>query len=406
MGVTLVKTLLKRKRLPRVLFAAAFVFAVFFAPLYTWLGPRSYVSYYEQRRLATRPEITWEGLWDGQVFTDAETFYADHFTFRDNFVRLNMSLDLALKRPVVKDIVVYSDALLSFHGFKKWDTAYLTELAEKAGADYKDLSDDIRSFGGYFCYLGLPLQSSYFAAKYPDYMDSREWHVDGIRAAFSKAMEENGVPFIDMHAIYDSMGTPDDFYFDSDHHYTFKGAFAAYTELINRINSDTGLNVEVLAESDLDFKTLPNPYLGSTNRKLYGLWPTKDKLEIALPRTTVEFSRTDNGVPVEASLFALPENDSDTVTYLAYMGGDIGETIIDTNRPELPDILIFGDSFTNPLETLLWYSFNRMYSLDLRYYNAKSLREYIDMYKPDVVICVRDETVYLSTDGNGAVARS
>ena len=88
------------------------------------------------------------------------------------------------------------------------------------------------------------------------------------------------------------------------------------------------------------------------------------------------------------------------------MGGDIGETIIDTNRPELPDILIFGDSFTNPLETLLWYSFNRMYSLDLRYYNAKSLREYIDMYKPDVVICVRDETVYLSTDGNGAVARS
>jgi len=47
-----------------------------------------------------------------------------------------------------------------------------------------------------------------------------------------------------------------------------------------------------------------------------------------------------------------------------------------------------------------------MYSLDFRYYTAQTLGEYIDKHKPDVVICVRDETVYLSTDGNGAVELS
>jgi len=384
----------------------ALCIAIFFAPLYTWLGPHSDISFYEQRKLASRPEISREGLWDGQFFKDAEACYADHFMLRDKFVKLNVLLDLALKRPVVNDIIVSPDALLDFHGFMKWDTAYLTGLAEKAGQNYGALNEKIKSYGGYFCYLGLPLQSSYFASKYPSYMDSRKWHVDDIRAAFSKAMVENKVPFIDMHAVYDSLGSPDDFYFESDHHYTFKGAFAAYTELMNRINADTDFDVEILTESDLDFITLPNPYLGSTNRKLYGLWPTEDKLEIAFPKTPVEFSRRDNGVPVETSLFALPKNDGDIVTYLAFMGGDVGETVIDTNRPELPDVLIYGDSFTNPLETLIWFSFNKMYSLDFRYYTAQTLGEYIDKHKPDVVICVRDETVYLSTDGNGAVELS
>lgn len=40
------------------------------------------------------------------------------------------------------------------------------------------------------------------------------------------------------------------------------------------------------------------------------------------------------------------------------MGGDIGESVITTNRPKLPNILIYGDSFTNPLETLLWTQAN------------------------------------------------
>ena len=83
------------------------------------------------------------------------------------------------------------------------------------------------------------------------------------------------------------------------------------------------------------------------------------------------------------------------------MGGDIGESVITTNRPKLPNILIYGDSFTNPLETLLWTQANELRSIDFRYHTQCTLKDYIAEHKPDIVICVRDETTFLSEAGNG-----
>lgn len=115
-------------------------------------------------------------------------------------------------------------------------------------------------------------------------------------------------------------------------------------------------------------------------------------------------SYADNGVPTSAQIYSLPENDKTMVDYTVYMGGDIGETIIETSRPSLRKALIVGDSFTNPLETLLWMSFDETRSLDYRHYSEKNLLDYIKEYQPDVVITVRDESVYLSQEGNGAIS--
>ena len=85
------------------------------------------------------------------------------------------------------------------------------------------------------------------------------------------------------------------------------------------------------------------------------------------------------------------------------MGGDYGETVLETHRPELPKLLIFGDSFTNALETLLYASFDETRSMDLRHYHGGSLRDYIADYRPDVVLCVLNDSFYYTTAGNGAV---
>ena len=140
------------------------------------------------------------------------------------------------------------------------------------------------------------------------------------------------------------------------------------------------------------------------NQLDYALHPTEDKIEIAYPKEEIPFSRTDNGVPTSAQIYSLPENDKTMVDYTVYMGGDIGETIIETSRPSLRKALIVGDSFTTPLETLLWMSFDETRSLDYRHYSEKNLLDYIKEYQPDVVITVRDESVYLSQEGNGAIS--
>ena len=70
-----------------------------------------------------------------------------------------------------------------------------------------------------------------------------------------------------------------------------------------------------MEKEDLIWETLPNPFLGSSNRKLYGLFPTDDKVEIAYPKTEIPFSRTDNGNPVPAQLYPIPEQEDDTAHY-------------------------------------------------------------------------------------------
>ena len=87
---------------------------------------------------------------------------------------------------------------------------------------------------------------------------------------------------------------------------------------------------------------------------------------------------------------SLPANDQEEVAYGAYMGGDIASTRIETHREELPSILIYGDSFTNGLESVIWQNFDTTYTYDLRHYTEMSIEECIEKAKPDVVIYLRN----------------
>lgn len=371
-------------------------------PLLTLLRWRNGASFYEQRMLAEAPEITGESLWSGQLFTDTESALSDHLPLRDRLLKADTRLDLALGRPKVNDLVVNTDVLLSVNGYFRGGLGNLADKAGETAARYAGLDALVRSCGGYFCYMGLPLQFTYFSDRYPAYMENRTWCTDPIRDAFSAAMEDADVPFLNMYALFQAQGMPEAFYFRTDHHFTCEGAFAARDALMSRLERDVpALLSAPLTRGDYIRTALPNPFLGSSNRRLYGLWENDDHLEIAEPKAAISFTRTDNGAAAAPSVFALPEDDTGAVTYSVYMGGDIGETVIDTNRPHLPSLLIYGDSFTNALETLLWADFDETRSLDFRCYDGSSLTDYIRKYRPDVVVCVRDESVFLSPEGNG-----
>ena len=185
--------------------------------------------------------------------------------------------------------------------------------------------------------------------------------------------------------------------------YPYVLAHERVEDCIDRIAEYEEDSLPVLTEEDLEFQSLPYPYIGSRNRKLYNLWPNDEQAVIAVQKDPVAFTRWDNGEPSDKPLFVLPASEELPTTYNLYMGGDFGETILDTDRPELPNVLVFGDSFTNALETLLYASFNEMHSLDLRYYTEQSLKDYIAAYQPDLVLCVQNDTFYYTEGGNNAV---
>lgn len=367
------------------------------------VGSKDRVSFYEQRTLAVAPLPTWGSLWDGSYLTQWETALGDRLPGREKLLKTYTRLNLALGRPVVNETVVTPQVLLPFQDYHHWDLGYLNEQAKESGAQFDALNQAVQSYGGYFLLMGIPPQSWYHREDYPAYMDDRAWHLQGIRKAFSQELTRRSIPFLDMREAYQRMGTPPDYYYLSDHHYTLAGAYAAYHTLLEQVRADTGWPVPAVNREDLVWETLPNPFLGSYGRKLYGLWEAGETIQVASPKVLIPFTRTDNGTPVEAKVLHLPETPEELVTYSTYMGGDVGETVIQTNRPSLKTALIFGDSFTNALETFLWMSFDETRCLDLRHYDTMSCLDYVKKYQPDLVLCVRDESTYLLPEGNGKV---
>ena len=360
-------------------------------------------AYYENRTLAQRPALTWESFWNGSFGSAMEDWYSDHMPGRATMLKADTKVQMdVLKRQVVNDVVVTEEVLLPFMEFDEHTPEEFEETVVGFADDLEKLNVWIQENGGRFYYAGLPEQRVYFGAKFPEMVNSHAAEYAASDSIFARVLGEQGVHFLDMRAAFETMGNPEKLYSLVDHHYNYYGAYAAYRSILDAFRAD-GWDLPVLEEEDLDFVELPNPYIGSRNRKLYNLWPTEEKAVIGVQKQPVAFTRTDNGQPSEKPLYVYAEEDYMPTTYSMYMGGDFGETVLETNRPELPDLLIYGDSFTNALETLLYASFDETRILDLRHYTEKSLKDYIAEYQPDIVLCVRNDTFYYTPSGNGNI---
>ena len=364
-------------------------------------GADKTASYYENRTLAEKPALTWAGLWDGSFGAAAESWFSDHFPGRLTLLKADTALQMRL-RPVVNGAVLGGEVLLPFRDYGQWSPSAQAEAAAERGRAFGALNDYVRAEGGTFLFVGLPEQRTYFAEQYPAYLNSCAEETASASALFRQALTERDVPFLDMGEVYDVQGHSRENYSAVDHHYTFWGAWSAYRAVMERLNA-LGCGLTPLTREELDVQQLPNPCVGSRNRKLYNLWPNEERMYIGVQKDPVAYTRWDNGSPSETPLYVLPATAAEPVTYGMYMGGDYGETILKTDRPGLGRLLIFGDSFTNALEPLLYTSFDETRSLDLRHYQGGSLKDYIADYQPDVVVCVLNDSFYYTTTGNGAV---
>ena len=372
----------------------------------TVLLPKERYSYYENRNLSAFPEISAETVLSGQAFGDLETLFCDYAAWRTPALKAVTWADLnVFHRPVVNDIVVTDDALLE-QLYTMPDTA--DDIARKAAdvaADNAALRDQIEAYGGHYCYIAVPCQYAYYEDEYPSYLENRSAYTAAELAALNSAMDAQGITHVDMGPIFDSLGHLPAFSSKVDNHYGLRGAYETYRAAVQALNDAYGLALSFPEEgTDVTFSALPNPYMGSRTRKLLGLRGDDEKLLTAAFREDIPFTRLDNWQEVASAVYALPATDTEPLTYELYMGGDIAETVLRTDRPELPSVLIFGDSFTNAVESLAYYSFDEMRSVDLRHYKTQSISDYIAAYQPDVVICIRDYEALLSRSDNGGLS--
>ena len=349
-------------------------------------------SYYENRSLAVFPPFGTHEVLEGEYFPQVEAWIGDHLAGRDQLLKLNTRKELALHDPVISDTVVTEDVLLPYHG------TVLNHYNEENMTQELDMLQELNEYcsrkGIGFLHVGIPEQSNAFRDRYPSWLNDSSYRDDSLRTDFMAGLAERGIDHLEM-AQYLSADY-EKFYSKTDHHFNLYGAYETYLRIMEYVNAH--YRTAPVTEG-LEITPVESSFLGSRNRKLFGLFQSDDRLYTYTLADPVPFERYDNGNPVEATVFAADRQNM----YNYYMGGDVAETVIHTNRPELPDVLVVGDSFTNALETILYTSFDEMRSLDFRHYTEKSIYDYLKEYQPDVILYVRDDLSYIVTDGNGGL---
>lgn len=388
-------------RLSELFVSVCFLAFLFGAMAVTVVREKADYSFFENRALASVPEYTAEADGDGSYVTQWERYLADQAALRSTLLKVKTRLDLALRRPVVNEVVMGEGILLPYLPAEQLDEGAVNAQAAAMAENLKSIQDVVNRYGGYYCYVHVPCQYACFPERFPSFLNSREALSRLSVEALSRELEVRGVPFLDVGAAYQSMGGLEQLSSRVDNHYSMYGAFAAYQLVLERVVEETGLDIPILREEDVTIEALPNPYLGSRERKLLSLVELSEPLYVLRPREEVPFTRTNLGQEGKSTVYALPALDWEALTYNLYMGGDIPESVIDTGREELPSVLIYGDSFTNAMECVLYLSFDKMYSLDLRYYEDMTLTDYIEQVKPDVVLCIRDTEALLDLRFNG-----
>lgn len=364
-------------------------------------GRRQEISEFENRYLAAHPAFSVQGLLDGSYFQGWDDYFSDHVAFRDDMMRDYLWLRLNVKKQVlVNDVMISEEALLPYLGEKDFGSDDYEGLAQAAVARLDNIRQAVEAGGGRFLFYGVEGQSVVFQEGYPSYLHTHVDYYEHCAAAFRSALAEAGISALYSHDVFTAeAGSPKPFYSAVDHHYNFLGAYKSY-EAICLWCRDRGLEIPIVDQAALNIRPAPEPFYGTYSRKLYGLSPIQESLLVFDDSVLPAYQRWDNGERTDAPLLQLPLGGS-SIQYTAYMGGDVGETVIRTGRPELPNILIVGDSFTNPVEALLVGSFNEIRSLDFRKYTDMTLTEYLQTYPADVVVVMRDSLNYVGDEGNG-----
>ena len=320
----------------------------------------------EKRYLAESPKLTWKTLTSGEFGEDVESWLADHIPGRDLLVGLNAYVDKLTGRQVTKDVYVAQGGFL-VEAPVVWDEAAakknmaaINAFAEKAG---KPVDLMIVPSAG-FC---LEDRVEGLADPYRD--------TEIIRDIYAMAGET--VEGIDLIPGFTAVGAPEELFYRTDHHWTSKGAYAAYKDYM------TVKNRESLEESDFTVTSFDGFY-GSTYSRS-GLWLTEGE-NIELWDSGLEFTVTNgDSDTVSSSLFYM-ERLKELDKYTVYLDGNHSTVRIENPQGE-GKLLVIRDSYSNCLGTFLANSYETVVLVDLRYYKEPVTELLAAEGFDDVLIC-------------------
>ncbi|MBR3935586.1 MAG: hypothetical protein IKJ57_03465 [Oscillospiraceae bacterium] len=417
----------RNDKLVKIASVAVPVLLILVIGILAWVLPQPTYSEYEKRDLNQMPEFSVESLFKGEYTLGVELAYADTFTFREGFVKLQAAIEEARGirvegaaiygpvPPTTDDEEPSSESSSVTESQPSTDTSSATESqpddiqssessssqTEESSEPEEPVDDGARgeTVAGIFVYKGIGYElfggskkaAEYYASvinKYGDkfgdsvnvynmvipkhaefypfpkkYANLSNSEKDSIDYIYS--MVDSDVTTVDAYSVLKEH-SDEYIYFNTDHHWTGLGAYYAYTAFMEAAG---------LSYYDYDYytkHTIENfrgtLYAGTNDQSMYDNPDSVEWCEFPVSNRAFQYKKGDLQNYYETTVMAGYAKGSNA--YGVFLGGDFPLTVIKTDVNNGRKLVIIKESYGNAPATFIASGFEETYVVDERYYGG------------------------------------
>ncbi len=332
------------------IFSLSFFLLLFITSSLTVIIPDKEYSESENTVLAQKPEISFESIKNGDFQNGLGEYLSDQFPFRELMISINTATNKLLGAGDINGAYI-------------GDEGYYFEVDKNEYIDYTIFEKNLNAinmFAEKYADIDVKVILAPTASDlYAEYLPSNceIYDADELFEMAEKTLND-GI-YVNTRDILNE-NKNDYIYYKTDHHWTSKGAYYAYTKYCDSIGS-TPKSFE-----EFGFKIVSSDFLGSLHSKILDPFSAKDEIMIA-ENSSVK-SVTVNGSSIDMYDFSKLEKKD---KYLVFFGDNYGKTIIKTNCENGKTLLVVKDSFANSFVPLLTDEYETIIMIDQRYSDTR-----------------------------------
>ena len=345
------------EKLKNYLIILPFLIFIFGITITNILKTDQVFSEIENRPLQQFPNFTWQRLRNGSFMKDFETYKTDQFVMKERWVGLKSDIERLMQRQ-------------ENNGIYFGDNGFLLEVFLEEGQHFSRNLELINTFNERMPELNtsvmlVPTAVKIFEDKLPRFAPVLD---QGI--LLRKAEQTLTPQFVN---VFETLkdNRKEEIFFRTDHHWTMRGAYHAYLQLMEAWGREPFKDYEV--------EVISNSFYGTYYARANNFHLPPDRIELFQPRAevTLTLQRGPEGEEVEG-LFdfdALEQRDQ----YAFFLGGVGPLKIIRSDVESEEKLVIFIDSFAHNFIPFLAMHFKEIHVIDLRYFNMNPYA-YLEAY--------------------------
>ena len=347
-----------------------------------WILPDRAFSEQENRCLQSAPAFSADALRSGRLLTEVNAYFADQFPLRDLWVGFKGALEIASGRGENNGILLGRSGQLARRRFSMktsdvptdvYDPAQIRQACEGIGRAEENLDVPF-----YVMLTGRNVDVVGSALDYPSALS------DALLQEISQSLSPKVQRIDTIPILKDRAEAGEEVYFRTDHHWTTRGAYYAYTDAMAAM----GRAAETLPMDAFEKRTVSESFYGTLWSAGGMKWVAPDRVEHWIRGNEEDFLVVCDGR--EASGFYEERWLEKKDHYSTFLDGthDV-VTITRRDGEPRPTLLLVKDSFANALAPFLAQHFDlvllNLSSTKQDFTNVSSLAK---EYKADRVMLV------------------